>query len=314
VRFVNINVASLDAAKHGGDVQVVADARETLHALAGAVGDYAVADEYRERIARDKREWTDLVDSAFVPSGREFPAQTEIIGAVNAASDPRDVVVCAAGSLPGDLHKLWRVRDDLGYHVEYAYSCMGYEIAGGLGVKRAAPDRDVIIMVGDGSYLMMHTEIVTAVAEGIKVIIVLIQNDGFASIGALSDSVGSQRYGTRYRYRDDENNDFDAGGRLPVDLAANAASLGIDVITVEPAPDVIARLSDAVAAAKASSSATLIHVNSDPLLFSPEGNGWWDVPVAEVATLESTQKARREYEEQRVAQRPLFGSTKENQR
>lgn len=314
VRFVNINVASLDAAKHGGDVQVVADARETLHALAGAVGDYAVADEYRERIARDKREWTDLVDSAFVPSGREFPAQTEIIGAVNAASDPRDVVVCAAGSLPGDLHKLWRVRDDLGYHVEYAYSCMGYEIAGGLGVKRAAPDRDVIIMVGDGSYLMMHTEIVTAVAEGIKVIIVLIQNDGFASIGALSDSVGSQRYGTRYRYRDDENNDFDAGGRLPVDLAANAASLGIDVITVEPAPDVIARLSDAVAAAKASSSATLIHVNSDPLLFSPEGNGWWDVPVAEVATLESTQKARREYEEQRVAQRPLFGSTKENER
>jgi 3D-(3,5/4)-trihydroxycyclohexane-1,2-dione acylhydrolase (decyclizing) len=219
--------------------------------------------------------------------------------------------VCAAGSLPGDLHKLWRVRDDQGYHVEYAYSCMGYEIAGGLGVKRAAPDRDVIIMVGDGSYLMMHTEIVTAVAEGIKVIIVLIQNDGFASIGALSDSVGSQRYGTRYRYRDDENNDFDAGGRLPVDLAANAASLGIDVIRVEPAPDVIARLSDAVAAAKASSSATLIHVNSDPLLFSPEGNGWWDVPVAEVATLESTQNARREYEEQRSAQRPLLGSAKE---
>jgi 3D-(3,5/4)-trihydroxycyclohexane-1,2-dione acylhydrolase (decyclizing) len=310
VRFVNINVTSLDAAKHGGDVAIVADARESLDALATElVADgHLVSAQYRDSIATEKQQWTSTVDAAFVPSGRELPAQTEIIGAVNAASDPRDVVVCAAGSLPGDLHKLWRVRDDLGYHVEYAYSCMGYEIAGGLGVRRAAPDRDVIIMVGDGSYLMMHTEIVTAVAEGIKVIIVLIQNDGFASIGALSDTVGSQRYGTRYRHRDDEKNDFDAGGRLPVDLAANAASLGIDVIRVEPAPDVIARLSDAVAQAKASQTATLIHVNSDPLLFSPDGGGWWDVPVADVSTLESTQAARRAYDEQRAAQRPLIGN------
>jgi len=309
VRFVNVNVASFDAVKHGTDVAVVADARETLDALTAALRDHRVSAEYRDRIAREKQGWTGLVDAAFVPSGRDFPAQTEIIGAVNAASDPRDVLVCAAGSLPGDLHKLWRVRDDQGYHVEYAYSCMGYEIAGGLGVKRGAPDRDVIIMVGDGSYLMMHTEIVTAVAEGIKVIIVLIQNDGFASIGALSDSVGSQRFGTRYRYRDDENNDFDRGDRLPVDLAANAASLGIDVIRVEPAPDAIARLSEAIVRAKASDTATLIHVNSDPLLFSPEGDGWWDVPVAEVSTLESTQSARREYEDQRAAQRPLLGTT-----
>ena len=309
VRFVNVNVASFDAVKHGTDVAVVADARETLDALTAALRDHRVSAEYRDRIAREKQGWTGLVDAAFVPSGRDFPAQTEIIGAVNAASDPRDVLVCAAGSLPGDLHKLWRVRDDQGYHVEYAYSCMGYEIAGGLGVKRGAPDRDVIIMVGDGSYLMMHTEIVTAVAEGIKVIIVLIQNDGFASIGALSDSVGSQRFGTRYRYRDDENNDFDRGDRLPVDLAANAASLGIDVIRVESAPDAIARLSEAIVRAKASDTATLIHVNSDPLLFSPEGDGWWDVPVAEVSTLESTQSARREYEDQRAAQRPLLGTT-----
>jgi 3D-(3,5/4)-trihydroxycyclohexane-1,2-dione acylhydrolase (decyclizing) len=191
--------------------------------------------------------------------------------------------------------------------VEYGYSCMGYEIAGGLGVKRGAPDRDVFIMVGDGSYLMMHTELVTAVAEGIKVIVVLVQNDGFASIGALSDTVGSQRYGTKYRYRDEEHNGFEAGERLPVDLAANAASLGIDVIRVEPAPDVIARLGDALARAKASDTATLIHVNSDPMLFSPDGEGWWDVPVAQVSTLDSTQRARVRYEQERTVQRPLLG-------
>jgi 3D-(3,5/4)-trihydroxycyclohexane-1,2-dione acylhydrolase (decyclizing) len=307
VAFVNINVASFDAYKHGSAVPVVADARTALEALAPALADFHTSPDYGARLAQEKERWDGIVDAAFAPSGRTLPAQTEIIGAVNAASDPRDVVVCAAGSMPGDLHKLWRVRDDLGYHVEYGFSCMGYEIAGGIGVKRAAPDRDVIVMVGDGSYLMMHTEIVSAVSEGIKLIIVLVQNDGFASIGALSDTVGSQRFGTRYRYRDDEHNDFDAGERLPVDLAANAASLGIDVIRVEPAPDVIARLGEALTAAKASSTATLIHVNSDPLLFSPEGDGWWDVPVAEVSTLSTTRDARRHYEEERKAQRPLIG-------
>lgn len=307
VAFVNINIASFDAVKHGATVSVVADAREALEALTGAVGGYSTSADYRARVARGKDEWNAVVDAAFRPSGAILPAQAEIIGAVNEASDARDVVVCAAGSLPGDLHKLWRVRDDLGYHVEYAFSCMGYEIAGGIGVRRGAPDRDVIVMVGDGSYLMMHTELVTAVAERIKLIVVLIQNHGFASIGALSDTVGSQRYGTKYRFRDEEHNSFEQGEPLPVDLALNAESLGVRVIRVEPSTTVIAELKAAVTAAKASDGPTLIHINSDPLLFAPSGNGWWDVPIAEVSTMESTQHARQEYEEQRAAQRPLLG-------
>jgi 3D-(3,5/4)-trihydroxycyclohexane-1,2-dione acylhydrolase (decyclizing) len=306
VTFVNINVAAFDAFKHGGRVPLVADARETLDELLPALDGYRTPQPYRDRIAADKAEWNAIVDDAFRPSGRDLPAQSEIIGAVNEASDATDTVVCAAGSLPGDLHKLWRVRDDLGYHVEYAYSCMGYEIAGGIGAKRAAPERDIIVMVGDGSYLMMHTELVTAVAEGIKVIVVLIQNDGFASIGALSDTVGSGRYGTRYRFRDDEHNSFDTGDRVPVDLAANAESLGVRVIRVEPGADAIGRLGEAVRQAKAVEGPTLIHINSDPMLFAPDSESWWDVPVAEVSTLESTRHAREAYESQRAAQRPLL--------
>jgi 3D-(3,5/4)-trihydroxycyclohexane-1,2-dione acylhydrolase (decyclizing) len=251
------------------------------------------------------------VDAALAPTGADLPGQPEIIGAVQAASGPRDVVVQAAGSLPGDLHKLWRVRDPLGYHVEYAFSTMGYEIAGGLGVKRGlealGDDRDVIVMVGDGSYLMLHTELATAVAEGLKLVIVLVQNQGFASIGHLSETVGSQRYGTRYRYRDAERLDFEHGGFLPVDLAANARSFGIDVVELQPGPDAMAQLRDAVAAAKVSDRSTLIHVPSDPFVYAPEGGGWWDVPVAEVSELESTRRAREEYVEQRKAQRPLLG-------
>ena len=233
--------------------------------------------------------------------------QTEIIGAVQEASDPRDVVVCAAGSLPGDLHKLWRVRDDLGYHVEYAFSCMGYEIAGGIGVARADKTRDSIVMVGDGSYLMMNSEIVSAVAEGIKFIIVLIQNHGYASIGHLSEDVGSQRYGTLYRTHDKDGNNFEQGEILPIDLATNAESYGMNVIRVEPSTNAIADLSAAVKAAKASNVATLIHINSDPLLYAPDGEGWWDVPVAATSTLASTQKARAEYEEIQKTQKPYLG-------
>jgi len=307
VRFVNVNVASFDAYKHGSTLPVIADAREALVALRDALAGFATPSGYRDEIAREKRVWDALVDESFVDRRLDRPSQTEIIGAVNAASDPRDVVVCAAGSLPGDLHKLWRVRDDLGYHVEYAFSCMGYEIAGGMGAKRGAGDRDVIVMVGDGSYLMMHTELVSAVAEGVKIIVVLIQNHGYASIGHLSDTVGSQRYGTRYRFRDDAANAFDDGPALPVDLAANAASLGVDVIRVEPGANAIADLTAAVAQAKAASGPTLIHINSDPLLFSPDGEGWWDVPVAEASELDSTRAARDAYDEQKARQRPYVG-------
>lgn len=307
VRFVNINIASFDAFKHGSAIPIVADAREAIGELTDAIGRFHVDADYAADIARGKAAWDQIVDDAFVPSGLDLPAQTEIIGAVQQASDPRDVVICAAGSLPGDLHKLWRVRDELGYHVEYGYSCMGYEIAGGIGVRRAAPDRDAIVMVGDGSYLMMHTEIVSAVAEGIKLIIVLIQNHGYASIGNLSDSVGSQRYGTKYRFQDKSGNNFETGATLPIDLATNAESLGIQVIRIEPGPDAIADLSDAVALAKASDSATLIHINSDPLLLAPDTDSWWDVPVAEVSTLESTQNARLNYLASRKNQRPYLG-------
>ena len=297
VRFVNINIASFDAYKHGTSLPVVADARETLVELAAGLGPVRVHDSYAHEAAMGKAVWDAVVDGALEPSGRERPGQSEIIGAVHAGSDPQDVVVQAAGSLPGDLHKLWRVRDPLGYHVEYAYSCMGYEIAGGLGAKRGAladgSGRDVIVMVGDGSYLMLSSELATAVAEGIKLIVVLIQNHGYASIGHLSETVGSERFGTAFP--------------SPVDLAMNARSYGIDVIEIAPSPAAIDDLANAMAHAKASATSTLIHIESDPTQYSPDGGGWWDVPVPEVSTLESTRAARDVYESQRPAQRPLLG-------
>lgn len=311
VRFLNINVASFDAYKHGTQLPLIADAREALVSLTAELAGERVAADYAERIAAENAEWDALVDAAFEPSGLESPGQPEIIGAVQRASDPRDVIVQAAGSLPGDLHKLWRVRDPLGYHVEYAFSCMGYEIAGGLGAKRGllamGDDRDVIVMVGDGSYLMLNTELVTAVAEGIKIIVVLIQNHGYASIGHLSETVGSERFGTKYRAYDAESRSFQGEERLPVDLAMNARSYGMDVLEVQPGATAIADLQAAVATAKAASGSTFIHINSDPHVYAPDGAGWWDVPVAEVSTIESTQRARAAYEQRVKAQRPLLG-------
>jgi len=312
VTFVNINVTPFDAFKHGSQLPVIADAREALDALREALAGFRVESGQAERVAREKREWDHAVDLAFTPTGLKLPGQPEIIGAVQAASGPKDVVVQAAGSLPGDLHKLWRVRDTLGYHVEYAFSTMGYEIAGGLGVKRGlealGDDRDVIVMVGDGSYLMLHSELATVVAEGIKIIVVLIQNEGYASIGHLSETVGSQRFGTRYRYRDSEELNFESGDLLTaVDLAANARSYGIDVIEIEPTSQAIDHLASAVRAAKASARSTLIHINSDPFVYAPDGEGWWDVPVAQASELDSTKQAYADYLEQRKKQRPLLG-------
>jgi 3D-(3,5/4)-trihydroxycyclohexane-1,2-dione acylhydrolase (decyclizing) len=311
VQFVNINVASFDSYKHGSQLPVIADAREALAELSIELEGFGVTSDYAERIAREKAAWDATVDAAFAPSGLALPGQPEIIGVVQSSSDPDDVVVQAAGSLPGDLHKLWRVRDPLGYHVEYAFSCMGYEIAGGLGVKRGAladgSDRDIIVMVGDGSYLMLNSELVTAVAEGIKIIVVLIQNHGYASIGHLSETVGSERFGTWYREYDGEARNFQGEKTLPVDLAMNARSYGIDVIEVEPGASAIEDLRGAMAVAKASDRSTFIHIHSDPLLYGPDGDGWWDVPVPEVSTIESTQRAREEYLTQRAHQKPLLG-------
>ncbi|BBG03286.1 MULTISPECIES: 3D-(3,5/4)-trihydroxycyclohexane-1,2-dione acylhydrolase (decyclizing) [Pseudonocardia] len=302
VRFVNLNVAPIDSVKHSG-APIVADARETLQGLTGLLRDYRVPEEYRAEYTRATAEWTSRVEAAFAPSRRRdgLLGQGEIIGLVNELSAPRDVVVCAAGSMPGDLHKLWQVREAKGYHVEYGYSCMGYEVAGGLGVRLACPDRDVFVLVGDGSYLMMATELATAVQEGIKIITVLVQNHGFASIGALSESLGSQRFGTRYRYRSATTGRLD-GDRLPMDLAANAASFGVRVVRASSAEE----FADAIRAAKAADDSTVIHVETDPLSGSPDSEAWWDVPVAEVSELASTQSARKTYEQNKAAQRPFL--------
>ncbi len=302
-RFVNLNVAAFDAAKHAG-ASLVADAREGLAALRTSLGGWSVPAAYREETGERVAAWNTLVDEAFRGSGEGLPSQSEVLGAVGEAAEARDVVVCAAGSMPGDLHRLWRPRDPKGYHVEYGYSCMGYEIAGGLGVKLALDEdgehgREVFVMVGDGSYLMMSSELVTAVQEGVKLIVVLVQNHGFASIGALSESVGAQRFGTRYRYRTPSGLDGDV---LPVDLAANAASLGAEVLTARTTDELRA----ALAQARAASHATVVHVETDPLRSGPDGEAWWDVPVAEVSGLETVRAARARYEKDKQTQRPYL--------
>jgi 3D-(3,5/4)-trihydroxycyclohexane-1,2-dione acylhydrolase (decyclizing) len=299
-RFVNLNVVPMDAVKQAG-VPLLADARAGLVALGEALGGYAVELDYRRRAAELAREWDAVVQRAYRLGHGPPLAQSEIIGVVNDVSQPRDVVVCAAGSMPGELHRLWRTRDPKGYHVEYGYSCMGYEIAGGLGVKLAAPDREVFVLVGDGSYLMMAQELVTAVQEGVKLNVVLVQNHGFASIGALSEAVGSQRFGTSYRYRDPDSGRLD-GDLLPIDLAANAASLGAEVLRATTAEE----LRTALEQARKSSRTTVVHVPSDPLVPAPDSGAWWDVPVAEVAGLDTTRAARQGYEQRKRDQRPYL--------
>jgi 3D-(3,5/4)-trihydroxycyclohexane-1,2-dione acylhydrolase (decyclizing) len=302
VRFVNVNVADLDAHKHAG-VALVGDARATLEVLSEALGGYEVEPEYREQSARASREWDREVGRLYALEHGPLPSQGEVIGAVNSFSDPADVVVCAAGSMPGDLHKLWRTRDPKGYHVEYGYSCMGYEIAGGLGVKMAAPGREVYVMVGDGSYLMMNAEIVTSVQEGYKLTVVLVDNSGFASIGALSRSVGSQGFGTQYRYRKDGSlgldTERDPGEGLPVDLATNAESFGAHVIRART----VGELKGALAEAKEVDRTVVIHIPVDRYEGVPDYESFWDVPVAEVSEMESVRAAREEYATNRRAER-----------
>jgi 3D-(3,5/4)-trihydroxycyclohexane-1,2-dione acylhydrolase (decyclizing) len=299
VRFVNLNVASLDGHKQAG-LPLVGDAREGLLALTEAMAGHRTDGDYRERVRSLAADWDATVERAYHLGHGPLPAQSEVIGAVNDVADPQDVVVCAAGSMPGDLHKLWRTRDPKGYHVEYGFSCMGYEIAGGLGVRMAAPDRDVFVMVGDGSYLMMASELVTAVQEDIKIIVVLVQNHGFASIGALSESLGSQRYGTAYRRRNTATGRLD-GDKLPIDLAANAESLGAQVFRVSS----IEELREALRKAKSDATGpVVIHVETDPLVPSPSSEAWWDVPVSEVSELDSTAEARARYDAAKRDQRP----------
>jgi 3D-(3,5/4)-trihydroxycyclohexane-1,2-dione acylhydrolase (decyclizing) len=296
VRFVNLNVAPVDAFKHSG-VPLIADARPGLEALGEALDGWSADAEHSERARELAAAWDETVERAYTLGHGPLPAQSEVIGVVNRVSEPRDVVVCAAGSMPGDLHKLWRTRDAKGYHVEYGYSCMGYEIAGGLGIKLAEPEREVIVMVGDGSYLMMAQELVTAVQEGLKLTVVLVQNHGFASIGELSETLGSQRFGTKYRYRGTDD-------ILPVDLAANAASLGADVLDATT----IEEFEAALRRARASQRTTVVQVHTDPLVPAPSSEGWWDVPVAAVSELESTRAARATYERHKLDQRNFLST------
>jgi 3D-(3,5/4)-trihydroxycyclohexane-1,2-dione acylhydrolase (decyclizing) len=300
VRFVNLNIAAFDAGKQAG-VALVADARAGLEALAEAMAGYHVDEAYGRRAVELTASWRRTVDHAYHLGHEPLPAQTEILGALNEFMDERDVVVQAAGSMPGDLQMLWRARDPKQYHVEYGYSCMGYEIAGGLGAKLADPEREVFVLVGDGSYLMMASEIVTAVAEHIKLNIVLVQNHGFASIGALSELLGSQRFGTSYRYRNPGTGRLD-GGILPVDLAANAASLGADVLRTTT----VAEFRKALEQARASERTTVVYIETDPLAPVPSSQSWWDVPVSEVSALESTQQARSAYEAAKRDQKPYL--------
>jgi 3D-(3,5/4)-trihydroxycyclohexane-1,2-dione acylhydrolase (decyclizing) len=299
VQFVNLNVASFDAHKQSA-LPLLGDARTGLEQLTDAVSGWSTEPSYQSLVSELAHAWDEVVQQAYDLAHGPLPAQSAVIGVVNELSGPRDVVVCAAGSMPGDLHKLWRTRDPKGYHVEYGYSCMGYEIAGGLGVKMAVDaageSRDVYVMVGDGSYLMMSAELVTAVQEGVKLIIVLVDNRGFASIGALSESLGSQRFGTRYRYRTDTGLDGDV---LPVDLAANAASLGADVIRATT----IDEFAKAIRTAQSNEHTTVVHVETDPSVPAPDSPAWWDVPVAETSTLSSTQDARTAYDVAKSRQR-----------
>jgi 3D-(3,5/4)-trihydroxycyclohexane-1,2-dione acylhydrolase (decyclizing) len=302
VRFININVTEFDAGKHYG-LPLVGDARATLDELAQLLDEYHVADNYRTQAEDLHNQWEAEVERIYAIRNTPLPSQGELIGAVNELSDPGAIMVCAAGSLPGDLHKLWRSRHPKNYHMEYGYSCMGYEIAGGLGAKMAAPEREVIVMVGDGSYLMLSSEIVTSVQEGYKLTIVLLDNSGFKSIGALSRSLGQEGFGTRFIYRHEGVLTGDAGDEsvqtLPLDLAANARSLGAHVIECETYADFTAALE----AARHTDRTTVIYICNDRYVGVPGYNSWWDVVVAEVSDSPSVQQARKEWEEKRATER-----------
>ncbi len=298
VEFVNINVAEFDAYKHSG-LALTADAKVTLEELARALQGYSVGDEYRRRVASFHEEWDREVDRLYGLHQNPPVAQSEVLGVVNSVVGPRDVVVNAAGSMPGDLHKLWRTRDPKGYHMEYGYSCMGYEIAGGLGIKMAAPDREVYVLVGDGSYLMMAQEIHTSIQEGVKLNIVVLDNHGFSSIGGLSASVGSGGFATEYRAR--KNGKLE-GEVICVDFVENAASLGATAVRARTAED----LKHALVEARSNPRTSVVVIEVDREARVPGYESWWDVAIAEVSEMESVRAARKEYEQARKRERYFF--------
>jgi 3D-(3,5/4)-trihydroxycyclohexane-1,2-dione acylhydrolase (decyclizing) len=296
VRFVNINVAEFDSAKNGA-LPLTADAKVTLEELGMALGSHHVAKSYADEIAKLRAEWDAEVDRIYARRVGPPLSQGEVVGLLNKTLGPKDVIVCAAGSLPGDLHKLWRTRDPKGYHMEYGFSCMGYEIAGGLGVKMADRSREVYVLVGDASYLMMSQEIVTAVQERIKINIVLLDNHGFSSIGGLSRAVGSGGFGTEYRFANGDQK----GANLPIDFVSNAASLGAHAVRAKTIEDV----QTALASGKKETRTNVIVVETDYNDRVGGYNSWWDVPVSEVSTIPAVQEASRKYEEAKRRERYL---------
>jgi 3D-(3,5/4)-trihydroxycyclohexane-1,2-dione acylhydrolase (decyclizing) len=296
VRFININVAEFDAYKRNA-LPLVGDARATLEELVALLEGWRTDEVYQARAKQYNTEWDAEVERIYNLEHGPLISQGEVIGVVNTLSQPQDVVLCAAGSLPGDLHKLWRTRDPKGYHLEYGFSTMGYEIAGGLGAKMAAPTREVYVMVGDASYLMLNSEIVTAVQEGIKLTILLLDNHGYASIGGLSKSVGSDGFGTKYRYRT-ESGHLD-GETLPVDYAANAASMGAHVIKANTRDEI----ANALTEAKTINKTVFIVVETDRRQRVGGYESWWDVAVAEVSENPDVQKAREGYEQNKQKER-----------
>jgi 3D-(3,5/4)-trihydroxycyclohexane-1,2-dione acylhydrolase (decyclizing) len=298
VRFININVAEFDAYKHAA-VPLTGDARVTIEELQQAVAGYEAEGTYRSKVSSLRAEWEKEVDRIHGLHGDPILTQGEVVGVINHFTQPSDIMICAAGSLPGDLHKLWRTRQPGGYHMEYGYSCMGYEIAGGLGAKMADPAREVYVLVGDGSYLMMAQEIVTSLQENCKLNIVLFDNHGFSSIGGLSRSCGNEGMGTQYRYRRDGKYD---GEFLPVDFAANAASLGAWTVRART----IVELKEALTAARKQprTSVVVVEILYDQRV--PGYESWWDVPIAEVSAQEPVKAARRKYEEARKKERFFF--------
>lgn len=305
VRFVNINVAEFDAYKHAA-LPVVGDARAVLEELGTVLGAFRVDVAVTEEAQALHAAWEAEVDRIYAVRHTPLPSQGELIGAVNELGDPDAVMVCAAGSLPGDLHKLWRTRHPKQYHLEYGYSCMGYEIAGGLGIKMADPDREVYVMVGDGSYLMMANEIITSIQEGYKLTIVLMDNHGYKSIGSLSRSLGQDGFGTRYVFPSAEGLPDDRAAQvaeLPVNLAMNARSLGAQVIECVGYDGFVAALT----AAKQTPQTTVIHVRNDRYVGVPGYHSWWDVPVAEVSARDSVNAAREEWAEKRARERYFLG-------
>ena len=298
VRFVNINVAELDAYKHAA-LPLTGDARITLQELLLQIGDHSVDSDYRRRIAGFRADWEKEVDRIYAVRKDPPISQGEIIGVVNSMSEPGDTMVNASGSLPGDLHKLWRTRQPGGYHMEYGYSCMGYEIAGGLGIKMADPHREVYVLVGDGSYLMMAQEIVTSLQDGYKLTILVLDNHGFSSIGGLSRSCGNDGMGTNYRYSRGQAHEGEA---LPVDFVANAASLGAWARRANTRDELVNTLAEA----KRQPRTCVVVVDTAYDQRVPGYESWWDVAIAEVSERESVRAARTKYEAARGKERLFF--------